>query len=186
MLGASAAGVTAAANKLIEMGVADSARLGVHGTSYGGYATNLLITQTQRFKAATTIDAAGQVVMPGLINAHTHTPMTLFRGHVEGHSLFTMEGWYNTIRVLELEMEPQMLPGAVAVSCAEMIRTGTVRFFDMYWHAGETARAVADLERSLRELEIGMPVARAALGRAPRRLREQPCPSKTASATRSG
>jgi 5-methylthioadenosine/S-adenosylhomocysteine deaminase len=68
-----------------------------------------------------------------LINAHTHTPMTLFRGHVEGHSLFTMEGWYNTIRVLELEMEPEMLPGAVAVSCAEMIRTGTTCFADQYF-----------------------------------------------------
>jgi 5-methylthioadenosine/S-adenosylhomocysteine deaminase len=74
-----------------------------------------------------------RLVMPGLINAHTHTPMTLFRGHVEGHSLFTMEGWYNTIRVLELQMEPQMLPGAVAVSCAEMIRTGTTCFADQYF-----------------------------------------------------
>jgi 5-methylthioadenosine/S-adenosylhomocysteine deaminase len=74
-----------------------------------------------------------RLVMPGLINAHTHTPMTLFRGHVEGHSLFTMEGWYNTIRVLELEMDPDMLPGAVAVSCAEMIRTGTTCFADQYF-----------------------------------------------------
>src|SRR5262245_58459398 len=73
-----------------------------------------------------------RLVMPGLVNAHTHTPMTLFRGHVEGHSLFTMDGWYNTIRVLELQMEPRMLPGAVAVSCAEMIRTGTTCFADQY------------------------------------------------------
>src|SRR5262245_1881560 len=66
------------------------------------------------------VELKNRLVMPGLVNAHTHTPMTLFRGHVEGHTLFTMEGWYNTIRVLELEMEPRMLPGAVAVSCAEM------------------------------------------------------------------
>ena len=79
------------------------------------------------------VDLKNRLVMPGLINAHTHTPMTLFRGHVEGHSLFTMEGWYNTIRVLELEMEPQMLPGAVAVSCGEMIRTGTTCFADQYF-----------------------------------------------------
>jgi 5-methylthioadenosine/S-adenosylhomocysteine deaminase len=79
------------------------------------------------------LELKNRLVMPGLINAHTHTPMTLFRGHVEGHSLFTMEGWYNTIRVLELEMEPQMLPGAVAVSCAEMIRTGTTCFADQYF-----------------------------------------------------
>ena len=79
------------------------------------------------------LELKNRLVMPGLINAHTHTPMTLFRGHVEGHSLFTMEGWYNTIRVLELEMEPQMLPSAVAVSCAEMIRTGTTCFADQYF-----------------------------------------------------
>jgi 5-methylthioadenosine/S-adenosylhomocysteine deaminase len=79
------------------------------------------------------VELKNRLVMPGLINAHTHTPMTLFRGHVEGHSLFTMEGWYNTIRVLELQMEPEMLPGAVAVSCAEMIRTGTTCFADQYF-----------------------------------------------------
>lgn len=62
-------GVTAAANKLVEMGVADSARLGVHGTSYGGYATNLLITQTQRFKAA--INISGKV---DIISFYTDSP----------------------------------------------------------------------------------------------------------------
>jgi dipeptidyl aminopeptidase/acylaminoacyl peptidase len=62
-------GVTAAANKLIEMGIADSARLGVHGTSYGGYATNLLITQTNRFKAA--INISGKV---DIISFYTDSP----------------------------------------------------------------------------------------------------------------
>jgi len=62
-------GVTAAANRLIEMGVADSSRLGVHGTSYGGYATNLLITQTNRFKAA--INISGKV---DIISFYTDSP----------------------------------------------------------------------------------------------------------------
>ena len=62
-------GVTAAANKLIEMGVADSSKLGVHGTSYGGYATNLLITQTNRFKAA--INISGKV---DIISFYTDSP----------------------------------------------------------------------------------------------------------------
>lgn len=79
------------------------------------------------------VDLKSRLVMPGLVNAHTHSPMTLFRGHVEGHTLFTLEGWYNTIRVLELDMDPGMLPGAVAVSCAEMIRTGTTCFADQYF-----------------------------------------------------
>jgi dipeptidyl aminopeptidase/acylaminoacyl peptidase len=64
-----AKGVTAAANKLIEMGVADPERLGVQGTSYGGYATNLLITQTNRFKAA--INISGKVNM---ISFYTDSP----------------------------------------------------------------------------------------------------------------
>jgi dipeptidyl aminopeptidase/acylaminoacyl peptidase len=49
--------------------VADSSRLGVHGTSYGGYATNLLITQTGRFKAA--INMSGKV---DLISFYTDSP----------------------------------------------------------------------------------------------------------------
>jgi 5-methylthioadenosine/S-adenosylhomocysteine deaminase len=74
-----------------------------------------------------------RLVMPGLINAHTHSPMTLFRGHVEGHTLFTLDGWFNTIRVLEMKMDPDMIPPGVAVSCAEMIRTGTTTFVDQYF-----------------------------------------------------
>jgi dipeptidyl aminopeptidase/acylaminoacyl peptidase len=62
-------GVTAAANKLIELGIADPDRLGVHGTSYGGYATNLLITQTNRFKAA--INISGKVDM---VQFYTDSP----------------------------------------------------------------------------------------------------------------
>lgn len=62
-------GVTAAANQVIAMGVADSGRLGVHGTSYGGYATNLLITQTKRFKAA--VNISGKV---DFISFYTDSP----------------------------------------------------------------------------------------------------------------
>lgn len=62
-------GVTAAANKMIELGVADSARLGLQGQSYGGYATNLLITQTTRFKAA--VNISGKVDM---ISFYTDSP----------------------------------------------------------------------------------------------------------------
>jgi 5-methylthioadenosine/S-adenosylhomocysteine deaminase len=89
-------------------------------------------------------DLADRLVMPGLINAHTHTPMTLFRGHAEGHTLFTLDGWFNTIRVLELEMDPDMLPSAVAVSCAEMIRTGTTCFADQYFWMDEIFPAVRE------------------------------------------
>jgi dipeptidyl aminopeptidase/acylaminoacyl peptidase len=72
-------GVTAAANKLIDMGVADPDRLGVEGTSYGGYATVLLLTQTDRFKAAVYISGKVDMVSfytdsPRLGVRNTHAP----------------------------------------------------------------------------------------------------------------
>ncbi len=62
-------GVTASANALIEAGIADSSKLGVYGTSYGGYATNLLITQTSRFRAA--VNVSGKVDM---VSFYTDSP----------------------------------------------------------------------------------------------------------------
>lgn len=82
----------------------------------------------------TTLDLSGRLLMPGLVNAHTHTPMVLFRGLAEGHSLLTLDGWYNAIRVWEEVLDADFVPPAVAVSCAEMIRTGTTCFADHYFH----------------------------------------------------
>jgi dipeptidyl aminopeptidase/acylaminoacyl peptidase len=72
-------GVTAAANLLIERGIADPRRLGVHGTSYGGYATNLLITQTGRFAAAINISGKADMISfytdsPRLGTRNVHAP----------------------------------------------------------------------------------------------------------------
>lgn len=88
------------------------------------------------------IDCAGALIMPGLVNAHTHTPMTLFRGMAEGVSLFTMEGWYEKIRTLELVMMPDMVSPAVEVACAEMILSGTTTFADQYFHMDQIVPVV--------------------------------------------
>jgi 5-methylthioadenosine/S-adenosylhomocysteine deaminase len=88
------------------------------------------------------IDLGARLIMPGLVNAHTHSPMTLFRGLAEGHSLFTFEGWYNGIRVWEEVMDAEMVPPAVAVSCAEMIRTGTTCFADQYFYMDQVVPVV--------------------------------------------
>lgn len=79
------------------------------------------------------LDLGNRLVMPGLVNAHTHTPMVLFRGLVEGNTLFNLDGWYNTVRVVEEVMTPDMVSPAVQVSLAEMIRTGTTTFADQYF-----------------------------------------------------
>lgn len=88
------------------------------------------------------IDLDGHLIMPGLVNAHTHTPMTLFRGLAEGFSLLTFEGWYAAIRTWEQMMDPSMVGPAVLVSCAEMLRTGTTTFADQYFFMGEIVPAV--------------------------------------------
>lgn len=78
-------------------------------------------------------ELSGRLLMPGLVNAHTHSPMALFRGLAEGHSLLTFEGWHQAIRRWEEGLDPAWIPPAVAVSCAEMIRAGTTCFADQYF-----------------------------------------------------
>jgi len=89
-----------------------------------------------------TIDLGGRLLMPGLVNAHTHTPMVLLRGLAEGKSLLTWDGWYNAIRVWEQVMDADMVPPGVLVSCAEMIRTGTTCFADQYFYMDRIVPAV--------------------------------------------
>ena len=89
------------------------------------------------------IDLSQRLIMPGLINAHTHTPMVLFRGRAEGISLFTMDGFINCLRRLEGAADAAMVAAAVEVSCAEMIRTGTTCFADQYFYMKEILPVVA-------------------------------------------
>jgi 5-methylthioadenosine/S-adenosylhomocysteine deaminase len=86
----------------------------------------------------------GHLVMPGLVNAHTHSVMVLFRGRSEGQSLLTMEGWYNSIREPELSLIASDIGPAVALSCAEMALSGTTTFCDQYFFAEEIAEAVKE------------------------------------------
>jgi 5-methylthioadenosine/S-adenosylhomocysteine deaminase len=89
-------------------------------------------------------DLTGHVVMPGFVNAHTHSAMVLFRGRSEGQSLLTMEGWYNSIREPELSLISSDIGPAVALSCAEMALSGTTTFCDQYFFAEEIAEAVKE------------------------------------------
>jgi 5-methylthioadenosine/S-adenosylhomocysteine deaminase len=92
-----------------------------------------------------TLSLPGHIVMPGLVNAHTHSPMILFRGRSEGHSLLTMDGWYNTIREPELSLIAADIAPAVRLSCAEMLLSGTTTFCEQYFFADDIARAVAQM-----------------------------------------
>jgi 5-methylthioadenosine/S-adenosylhomocysteine deaminase len=88
------------------------------------------------------IDAAGMQLVPGLVNGHTHAAMTLFRGY--GDDMPLMEWLRKRIWPVEARLDADDVYWGARLACAEMIRTGTVRFWDMYWQPGATARAVED------------------------------------------
>ncbi|MBU1335229.1 MAG: amidohydrolase [Alphaproteobacteria bacterium] len=90
------------------------------------------------------VQLAGHLLLPGLVNAHTHSAMVLFRGRSEGQSLLTMDGWYNSIREPELSLRASDIGPAVALSCAEMALSGTTTFCDQYFFADEIAAAAGE------------------------------------------
>ena len=89
-----------------------------------------------------TIDAAGGPLVAPLLNGHTHAAMTLFRGY--GGDLPLMRWLREVIWPIEAKLEPEDVYWGTRLACLEMIRTGTARFWDMYWQPGATARAVHD------------------------------------------
>jgi 5-methylthioadenosine/S-adenosylhomocysteine deaminase len=89
-----------------------------------------------------TIEAAGAPLVAPLVNGHTHAAMTLFRGF--GGDLPLMRWLREVVWPVEAKLEPEDVYWGVRLACSEMIRTGTTRFWDMYWHPEATARAVRD------------------------------------------
>ncbi len=89
-----------------------------------------------------TIDAQGKLLVPPLVNGHTHAAMTLFRGF--GDDLPLMEWLSERIWPAEAKLQPDDVYWGTRLGAVEMIRSGTTRFFDMYWQADQVARAVAD------------------------------------------
>jgi 5-methylthioadenosine/S-adenosylhomocysteine deaminase len=89
-----------------------------------------------------TIDAGGMPLVPALVNGHTHAAMTLFRGY--GGDLPLMRWLQEKIWPVEAKLEAEDVYWGTRLACAEMIRTGTGCFWDMYWRPEATARAVED------------------------------------------
>lgn len=88
------------------------------------------------------LDAAGALLLPGLVNGHTHAAMTLFRGY--GDDLPLMEWLEQRIWPAEANLTRDDVYWGTRLAVAEMLRTGTLRMWDMYWHAEGVAAAVAD------------------------------------------
>jgi 5-methylthioadenosine/S-adenosylhomocysteine deaminase len=97
----------------------------------------------QDCSAAQVIDCGGRVLMPGLVNAHTHVPMTLMRGLADD---LRLDVWLQGF-VWPVEREfvsPDFVRLGTQLACAELIRTGVTCFADMYFFEEHVARATAE------------------------------------------
>ena len=88
------------------------------------------------------VDGSGMALVPGLVNGHTHAAMTLFRGFADDLPLMV---WLQEhIWPAEARLQPDHVYWGARLACVEMIRTGTVAFWDAYWHPEAVARAAED------------------------------------------
>ena len=97
----------------------------------------------QEYSAQEIIDCGGKILMPGLINAHTHVPMTLLRGLADDLRLDVWLMGY----MMPVEREfvsPEFVRLGTLLACAEQIRSGVTTFNDMYYFEEDVARAAAD------------------------------------------
>ena len=86
------------------------------------------------------IDCGGNVLMPGLVNAHTHIPMTLMRGYAGGCDLHT---WLNDwIFPAEAKLDDRAVRAGADLALAELIAGGVTTIADMYMHTPAIAQAV--------------------------------------------
>ena len=106
-----------------------------------------------------TIEATGRVVMPGLINTHTHAPMVLYRGL--GDDLALMDWLQKYIFPAEAKtVSPAFVRTGTELAALEMIQSGTTTYVDMYYFEEEIARATkqAGLRGVLGQTIIEFPV----------------------------
>jgi len=97
-------------------------------------------TDAPLIRAEKTIAGHGKVATPGLVNCHTHLPMTIFRGIAEDQELGK---WLSeTIWPLEAKLKSGDVYDGALLGCLEMIKSGTTCFSDMYFHGDMVAKAV--------------------------------------------
>jgi 5-methylthioadenosine/S-adenosylhomocysteine deaminase len=96
-----------------------------------------------RTAAEAVVDCRGRVIIPGLINAHTHAPMTLLRGLNDD---LRLDVWLGYLMPLEREfVSPEFVKLGAQLACVEMIRSGVTAFADMYYFEDEIAEATAEI-----------------------------------------
>jgi len=113
-----------------------------------------------RFAGKETIRANGNAVLPGFVNTHTHVPMTLFRGIADDRDL--MDWLTHFIFPAEARnVSPDFVRWGTRLAAAEMIRSGTTTFTDMYYFESDIAAEAkkAGLRAVVGETMIDFPVA---------------------------
>ena len=113
-----------------------------------------------RYTATQTIDARDQVVLPGLINTHTHAAMVMFRGLADDLAL--MDWLQKYIFPAEAKtVSPNFVRTGTRLAALEMIESGTTTYTDMYYFEEEVAKATreAGLRGVLGQTVIQFPVA---------------------------
>jgi 5-methylthioadenosine/S-adenosylhomocysteine deaminase len=111
-----------------------------------------------RYQAEETIDASGGIVLPGLINAHTHAPMVLFRGLADDLSL--MDWLQDHVFPAEAaHVDPEFVRVGTRLAVAEMLLSGTTTFADMYYFEDQVAEVAreAGIRAVVGETLIGFP-----------------------------
>ena len=94
------------------------------------------------YEARRVIDAGGGIIMPGLVNTHTHAAMTCFRGLADDLPLMT---WlHDHIFPAEAKLTPEIVYQGTRLACAEMVLSGTTTFCDMYLFEDAVAQAAKD------------------------------------------
>ena len=96
-----------------------------------------------QFAAKEIVDCGGKVLMPGLVNAHTHAAMTLLRGLADDLRLDVWLLGY-MMPVERSFVSPEFVRLGTRLACAEMIRSGVTCFADMYYFESDVAQAVAE------------------------------------------
>ncbi len=97
----------------------------------------------ERYSECDEIDCRGAVIMPGLVNTHTHVPMTLMRTYAEEMELMEWLTQY-IWRFEALQSDDDIAAGA-RLGVAEMLLSGTTSFVDMYWSEHVVAGVVEEL-----------------------------------------
>ncbi|WP_459191090.1 amidohydrolase [Halosimplex sp. J119] len=99
--------------------------------------------ENDSLSADRTIDADGGLVLPGLVNAHTHSPMTLLRGYADD---LPFETWLNDrIQPAEDDLTREDVRAGARLAALEMIRSGTTAFADMYFGMDAVAEVVEEV-----------------------------------------